>query len=331
MPGFNMSQIRRFLRSTKIQIKDTAKRKVFKRYLDFIGKYEEILQKKFPKAMKVYRVFSVGFKDFYGDVKEFARVARLARLSENGSLQHLTRKEIEIYDKIPRDILKVSPVLLLTPLPFTNYLVFPLAYMFPRQLLCSHFWSLQQRIDFAVQLQRKRLLHYKPLFRCLQARVDSISDKDLRSNFQNILYKLGSGMHPTTNEIISVKPLFSDRPFHLNLLWPSHKNNLLRVHGLSPMFGFRRRARLTDKAYYIREMDLAYLKEGVNSMTLDELRNACFMRGLNPVNMRTEDMVEWLAQWSHVASNVDESSYSLLLHCPVLLGYNQPTNWVLIH
>ncbi|KAK2720820.1 hypothetical protein QYM36_004633, partial [Artemia franciscana] len=58
---------------------------------------------------------------------EFARVARLARLSENGSLQHLTRKEIEIYDKIPRDILKVSPVLLLTPLPFTNYLVFPLA------------------------------------------------------------------------------------------------------------------------------------------------------------------------------------------------------------
>ena len=39
------------------------------------------------------------------------------------------------------------------------------------------------------------------------------------------------------------------------------------------MFGFRRRARLTDKAYYIREMDLAYLKEGVDSMTLDELRN----------------------------------------------------------
>jgi hypothetical protein len=58
---------------------------------------------------------------------------------------------------------------------------------------------------------------------------------------------------------------------------------------------------------------------------------ACFLRGLNPVTMKMEDMVHWLTQWISVSEAVDTTSLSLLLHCPILLGYNQPSNWILIH
>lgn len=40
-------------------------------------------------------------------------------------------------------------------------------YVFPKQLLTSHFWSLQQRTQFAVNDQKARLHHYKPVFRLI--------------------------------------------------------------------------------------------------------------------------------------------------------------------
>ena len=57
---------------------------------------------------------------------------------------------------------------------------------------------------------------------------------------------------------------------------------------------------------------------------------ACFTRGLNPSNVRTDDMVKYLEQWIAVSVHVDPRTYSLVLHCPILLAYNQPTNRVLI-
>jgi len=46
--------------------------------------------------------------------------------------------------------------------------------------------------------------------------------------------------------------------------------------------------------------------------------------------MRTDDMVKYLEQWIAVSVHVDPRTYSLVLHCPILLAYNQPTNRVLI-
>jgi hypothetical protein len=46
--------------------------------------------------------------------------------------------------------------------------------------------------------------------------------------------------------------------------------------------------------------------------------------------MRTQDVVKYLEQWIAVSVHVDPATYSLVLHCPILLAYNQPTNRVLI-
>ena len=78
-------------------------------------------------------------------------------------------------------------------------------------------------------------------------------------------------------------------------------------------------------------MDLAIIREGgVEKMTQDEIRWACFFRGLNPINMRNEDIAQWLNSWLRISRCIDKNSYSLLLHCPVLTAYNQPSNWALI-
>ncbi|MPC20434.1 hypothetical protein E2C01_013377 [Portunus trituberculatus] len=54
-------------------------------------------------------------------------------------------------------------------------------------------------------------------------------------------------------------------------------------------------------------------------------------RGLNPTNMSTDAMLEFLQNWLKVSKEVDASCYSLLLHLPIFLAYNQPTNFALIY
>lgn len=54
-------------------------------------------------------------------------------------------------------------------------------------------------------------------------------------------------------------------------------------------------------------------------------------RGLNPTNMSTAAMLEYLQNWLEVSREVDASSYSLLLHLPIFLAYNQPSNFALIY
>lgn len=97
--------------------------------MKYLGGYEKILELRFPKAMRVYRVFSVGIKDFYQDSKDFVRVKGLARsaIKNGGGIQSLTGKDIDVFYRMPREMLRVAPVLLISALPFANYVVFPVA------------------------------------------------------------------------------------------------------------------------------------------------------------------------------------------------------------
>lgn len=93
------------------------------RYMQLVRSYEKVLEKKFPTAMHVYRIFMVGIKDFYRDMKYYFKIHR--RLSSAG-FKCLTRNEIELYYHMPKDMMRVAPMLILSTLPFANYIVFPL-------------------------------------------------------------------------------------------------------------------------------------------------------------------------------------------------------------
>ncbi|KAJ8866193.1 hypothetical protein PR048_033717 [Dryococelus australis] len=299
------------------------------RYMQFLTKYLAHLENQFPSVYHMYRIFMAGIKDFYQDVKTYFRIVTELNLSEK-ELRDLTYRELQIYHQMPKDMVKVAPVLFLSALPFTNYIILPLLYTFPRQLLCSHFWTLQQRVEFATQRQRQRLYNYRPVFRCLQEQLASLHSSQLYAPWCTVLSRLGSGVHPTTDDILICKPLFQDDPYSLLHLYSNHVKGLLRVHNVHT--GWRRRHRLADHAFILHKLDNAIIREGgPQTLSHDELRWACFLRGLSPSNVRLEELAGWLGQWLVVSQHVDDSCWSLLLHCPVLLAYNHPSNWALIH
>lgn len=106
-------------RSTKI-----IKQYALSRYMQLVKSYEKVLEKKFPTAMHVYRIFMVGIKDFYRDMKYYFKIYR--RLSTPAGFKCLTRIEIELYHQMPKDMMRVAPMLILSTLPFANYVVLPL-------------------------------------------------------------------------------------------------------------------------------------------------------------------------------------------------------------
>lgn len=94
--------------------------------------------------------------------------------------------------------------------------------MYPRYFLTHHFWTLQQRSEFAVMNLRDRLSHNLPVFRALQSKLSSLKNDRHYDQWDEILGKLGSGVHPTANEIISVKDLFSEAPYKTTSLNYTH-------------------------------------------------------------------------------------------------------------
>lgn len=184
------------------------------------------MDKRFPSAMRVYRMFMSGVKEFYGDLKEYVKIVRILNTSEGG-FKSLTRKEIELYHQMPKDIVKVGPILLITALPFTNYIVFPLVYMFPKQLLSSHFWNLQQKSEYMIDGLKNRLLHHRPVFRHLQGHLDNMKSHELYKPWKIILGKLGSGVQPDTEDILKCRELFVDRPYNLKYLGRNHMVSVL--------------------------------------------------------------------------------------------------------
>lgn len=194
---------------------------LFGRFIDYVQNYETIFEKRFPAAMQVYRTFAVGVKEFYKDMKRFLKVTKIANQSEEG-LRALTRSEIECYFQTPKDMVKIAPTLIISALPFAPYVVFPFAYMYPRQVLTSHFWTLQQQTEFKQIFLKQRLTYNKAVFRCLQAKLELLKDKDDADRMAHIFAVLGSGTHPSVEEILGTLHIWSKPPFRLESLGNRH-------------------------------------------------------------------------------------------------------------
>lgn len=302
---------------------------IVQRYMEYVQNYTKVLEKRFPAAISMYRVFSIGISDFYKDLKVYIKL-RIKVLKDKG-FDAFTRRDIELYHKMPEDMWRIAPVLFLSAIPFGNYLIFPLALLRPRKLLCSHFWSIQQRSEFLALDMKERLKHNRPIFRQLQSKLDSIHyDSPIKDKWVRIVAQLGSGLSPSVSDILECKSLFIDKPYSLNKISYAHSGHLLKLYGMKK--GIFRASKLKFHAFKLLMMDRAILKEGgVNELSLENLQYACFLRGLYGAHLTKQEMAAWLQQWLDISMNVNKNSYSLILHCPILLAYNHPQNWVLIY
>lgn len=300
------------------------------KYVQYVKNIGRVLEKRFPKALATYRLFMEGTKSFINDTKEYLKVLKILN-GPDKSFNNLLRREIELYYQLPKDMKRIGPILVLFMLPIIPYVSLPILYMFPRQLLCSHFWSLQQKADFQILNLRDRLVHNKPVYRHLQSQMDFLKPHCLYEPWKSVIANIGSGQHPSIDDILICKPLFEQEPYCLFYLSRNHVGHLLKMHGMRSGFFFRRRL-LAYRAFILKELDKAIKREGgVNNLPLDALKKACFMRGLNPTNLSNEEMIKWMSDWIKLTDAVDKDSYSLLLHAPILLAYNAPSNWKLIY
>lgn len=94
--------------------------------------------------------------------------------------------------------------------------------MYPRKLLTHHFWTIQQRSEYAVINLRDRLLYNRNVFRFLQSKLSQIKNDPNYEQWREALGKIGSGVHPTADEIIAVKGLFAEPPYSTRALSYSH-------------------------------------------------------------------------------------------------------------
>lgn len=202
--------------------------------------------------------------------------------------------------------------------------------MFPRHLLTSHFWSIQQKNEFQELFLKERTSYNRKIFRLLQAKLDATKEASEHKTWNYMLGLLGSGTHPTSDQVLSIQRIFDEPPYHLNDLTSSHLKYLCKLHGIHSFY--LKRVRLSEHCYTMHHMDVAIKSEGgVHNLTNEALRTACFLRGLNPAGMRNEEMIHWLREWIKVSLKIGTENNSLYLHLPILLSYNHPNNWRLTH
>lgn len=94
--------------------------------------------------------------------------------------------------------------------------------MYPRHFLTRHFWTLQQRSEFAVMNLRDRLNYNRAVLRHLQSSMSTLKNDRHYEQWRDILGKLGSGHHPTVGDIINVEELFAEPPYKTKSLGYTH-------------------------------------------------------------------------------------------------------------
>uniref|UniRef100_A0A8C0DZD4 LETM1 domain containing 1 n=1 Tax=Balaenoptera musculus TaxID=9771 RepID=A0A8C0DZD4_BALMU len=82
------------------------------------------------------------------------------------------------------------------------------------------------------------------------------------------------------------------------------------------------RYRLKTHTTVIHQLDKALAKLGIGQLTAQEVKSACYLRGLNSTHIAEERCRTWLGEWLQLSCILKEAELSLLLHNVVLLSIN---------
>lgn len=107
-------------------VRDNIRGYALDRFINYVKNYDKILEKKFPGAMKVYRVFMDGVKFFGRDMVQYVKI-RSQMVIHDKAVSSMTRRELELYYQMPHDIRKVGPIILISAIPFAHYVTMPIA------------------------------------------------------------------------------------------------------------------------------------------------------------------------------------------------------------
>ncbi|XP_074835666.1 LETM1 domain-containing protein 1 isoform X2 [Carettochelys insculpta] len=286
------------------------------------GKYESFLERTFPSFYVLYSTFLKGFRTLFSEAKEIRRI-KLNMSLQKIDFHQLPYREMERLRQFRRDMIKAIPIGLLSLPPLANYLVFVLMYLFPRQLLIRHFWTPKQHVEFLNIYHGMRLEVYPEIIDGLEQVTRFLANQQLRDQMQELCTKVQSGSHPEVAKLLAVRSLFSGHPFGLQRLRVWQVKALSRVLFLTPHLPtIFLRYRLRSHLMELQHLDQAMLKLGVSDLSDEEVKVACYIRGLNSTLLSPSECQNWLKQWLKLSCELKDSEISLLAHSMVLLSTN---------
>uniref|UniRef100_A0A669QIY6 LETM1 domain containing 1 n=1 Tax=Phasianus colchicus TaxID=9054 RepID=A0A669QIY6_PHACC len=199
----------------------------------------------------------------------------------------------------------------------------PLRYFFPRQLLIRHFWTPRQQQEFSEENHSARQAAYPAVLSCLDTAVQSLPQQQLQHRLRELCVEVQRGRHPLVAELCAVQSLFSGPALRLGELRAAHLRALSRVLFLTPLLpAVLVRRRLRSHLLEIRHLDRALARLGLAQLSEEELRAACYLRGLNPAQLSAAQCRAWLEQWLRLSCVLQASEASLLANSMVLLSLN---------
>ncbi|XP_022688683.1 LETM1 domain-containing protein 1-like isoform X1 [Varroa jacobsoni] len=295
-----------------------------RKFLEFVEGYERLMQKHTPTIFDVYNSLGSGTKLLYKDIQMYLTVSK--ELKNGKPVDKLSREQLEVFYKVPKDMIHVAPILIICAMPLTNYFIFPLLYAFPKQLLSSQFWTQRQLRYFELERHLKRVQYHDSILYHLDK--SETSESELQQKKQQIVKKLRSGLHPTVEEILEIKPLFQDgHSLALHNIPYGHLRALSLSQGLR--YGsFMPYGKLWRFGGFVWEIDRALVREGpLESLSDDDIARCCLTRGFNPLGASRTEAEEFLDKWLTASLQLKERELSLLLHMPIFLAYNHRNNF----
>ncbi|XP_074663731.1 LETM1 domain-containing protein 1 [Strix aluco] len=288
------------------------------------GRYERFLERTFPRFYVLYVTFTKGIQALFLEAKEIRKIK--SKMSHQRlSVQQLPYREMERLRQFRRDVLKALPIVAIAIPPFANFLVIVLMYFFPRQLLIRYFWTPKQQVEFLDAYDAIRRDSYLDVVESLTLAARSLPELQLQQRLRELCAEVQRGSQPRVAELYAVRSLFSGSPLGLNKLRVSHVKALSQVLFLTTHLpAFFLRHRLRSHVLEIRHLDRAMLRLGLGQLSEEELRAACYLRGLNSTRLGTSECRAWLEQWLGLSCKLQASEASLLANSMVLLSLNYP-------
>nr|XP_020017551.1 LETM1 domain-containing protein 1 isoform X2 [Castor canadensis] len=286
------------------------------------GKYHRFLSRHFPRFYVLYAVFMKGLQMLWADAKKARRIRTNMR-KHNIKFHQLSYREMEHLRQFRRDVTKFLFLGIISIPPFANYLVFLLMYLFPRQLLIKHFWTPKQQIDFLDIYDAARKQSHPEIISYLERAIPLTSDTGLRWHLTDLCTKIQNGVHPAVHEILALRECFGNPPLGMNQLQALQMKALSRAMLLTPYLPPPLlRHRLKVHTTVIHQLDRALAKLGIGQLTDQEVKSACYLRGLNSAHIAEDRCRTWLGEWLQISCSLKEAELSLVLHNVVLLSTN---------
>jgi hypothetical protein len=331
------NDIKEFIADTKVELRDKVQEKSVEitkqkkkaesrvilnladRSIAYLKNYSQILKDAFPnQVVKTYRIFSTGTKQLTQDMRTYYRVkdTLVHTIDKNKAHATLTRSDYDVYMNLPKDAMRVTPTLLISAFPFAQNVVFPLALLYPKLFLSSHFLTVKQKeeiiISHANSQQQICPLLQEELIRCTDMTYEKNAD------LMSLRKVLQSKQTLTEEEILLLRPLFEiGGPLDIRHLTRRHDKLLASFHRVwYLMFPYKH---LEKYANILWRMDQALLREDLKS-PVEGLDSLSVQRGLNPKHYSEDEQLAYIQSWLQISSQLKYKDLSLLLHLPIFLA-----------